>query len=136
MRATIEAASPAPGLRRPGSSRVAGSRAARGAGGGCGVVQRAALPLHVAGHGAVEQAGVEVVEAEVRGNALGQRALARRRRPVDGDDHSRLHEPEVRAPSPLGEEAGVRGPSTKERRGKAPYPPFGTFSPRGEGPPR
>src|SRR6185503_21074713 len=51
------------------------------------VLQRPAVAFHVAGDGAVQQAGVEVRQAEVRGNAHGQRPLARRGRPVDGDDH-------------------------------------------------
>ena len=41
----------------------------------------------VARHGAVERAGVEIGKAVMRGDALGDRAFAGGRRPVDGDDH-------------------------------------------------
>src|SRR5262245_60477985 len=41
----------------------------------------------VARDGAVERAGVEISESVMLGDALGDRALAGRRRPVDRDDH-------------------------------------------------
>src|SRR5262245_28713323 len=41
----------------------------------------------VARDGAVERAGVEISEPVMPGDALGDRALAGRRRPVDRDDH-------------------------------------------------
>src|SRR4029079_12917566 len=41
----------------------------------------------VARDGAVERAGIEIGEAVMRGDALGDGSLARRRRSVDADDH-------------------------------------------------
>src|SRR5262245_3906289 len=41
----------------------------------------------VARDGAVERTGVEISESVMLGDALGDRALAGRRRPVDRDDH-------------------------------------------------
>ena len=104
MRATIEAASPAPGSRRLGIVERGRIERAGGRGGLLLVIERAAQALHVAGHGAVEQAGVEVMQAEARGDALGQRALARCGRAVDGDDHGRI--PRSGAPKlPIGPHA-------------------------------
>jgi hypothetical protein len=45
-------------------------------------------PAHGGRHRAVEQARVEVRQAVIAGERLGDRALARRGGPVDGDDHA------------------------------------------------
>ena len=45
-------------------------------------------------HRPIEQAGVEMAQAVMRRESLAERALARGRRPIDGDDHARS------APSP------------------------------------
>jgi hypothetical protein len=39
-------------------------------------------------NGPIEKSGVEMTEAIMRRKAFAERALARSRRPVDGDDHS------------------------------------------------
>src|SRR5512132_1385010 len=52
-----------------------------------GVGRITAARQGVARDGAVERTGVEIGKAVMRGDALGDGALARRRRPVDGDDH-------------------------------------------------
>src|SRR6476659_5674391 len=52
-----------------------------------GVGRISAARQGVARHGAVERAGVEIGKAVMRGDALGDGALAGRRGPVDGDDH-------------------------------------------------
>ena len=83
----MEAASPAPGPRRLGIVQGGGIEAARGGHGGLHVVEPGAAPHHVASNGAVEEAGIEVVEPEAVGDALAERAFARRRGSVDGDDH-------------------------------------------------
>src|SRR3546814_9401485 len=54
-------------------------------------VQTCALPilieLRLITHGAIEQAGVEHRQAKMRGERLGDRALARRGGAIDGDNH-------------------------------------------------
>ena len=50
------------------------------------------VPVHEhAGDGPVEQAGIEMSEAVMLGEALAQGALARGGGTVDGDDHGRLN---------------------------------------------
>ena len=44
---------------------------------------------HVLGDRAVDQPGVEMPQAVMRRELLAERAFARRRRPVDGDDHDK-----------------------------------------------
>src|SRR5262249_60726176 len=51
--------------------------------------------------GGVDQPGVEVAQAIVRGEPLAERPLARGRRPVDGDDHERsAPRPRIKAEKP------------------------------------
>src|SRR5690606_39541926 len=63
---------------------------------GRGVGRVAAGAQHLKADAAVEAAGVEEIVAVVPGEAPRQRALAGRRRPVDGDDHAKV--PPVRGP--------------------------------------
>src|SRR5918994_2538009 len=49
---------------------------------------------------AIEQPRIEVRQLEMGGQALGERAFAGRRRPVDGDQE-RFHAASIRAPSPF-----------------------------------
>src|SRR5262249_45076866 len=51
------------------------------------VVERRAVIEQGLGDRAVEEAGVEVTQSEMRGETLAERPLAGRRRPVDRDDH-------------------------------------------------
>src|ERR1700689_490665 len=62
-------------------------------------IARVAAPQGTQGRGAVERSGVEISQAEMLRQALGERALARRRRPVDGDDQARSSR--SAAPSPF-----------------------------------
>ena len=55
-----------------------------------GVVRIAAVEEHLPPDRAVEQPGVEVRQPEMRGERLGDGALARGGGAVDGDDHARL----------------------------------------------
>ena len=100
MLATIEAASPTPGLRRCGSSSVCGIEAARQGQRRPGVGELEAARGDVAGDRAVEQAGVEAGQAPKLGDALCQRALAGGGGTVDGDDHGTSAEASKLAPSP------------------------------------
>src|SRR5436305_1185442 len=52
-------------------------------------VGRVASIQHGLRHAAVDQPGVEVPQAVMRGEPLAERPLPRGRRPVDGDDHER-----------------------------------------------
>ena len=85
--ATREASSPASWPRR---LRVGEPRRVERRGdpaGRRGIVGIEAALGHRPADGAVEEAGVEIGQAVVGGEPRGERALARRRRPVDGDDH-------------------------------------------------
>ena len=64
----------------------AGGKVARGERVG-GIVGVAVIELRLIADGAIEQPGVEHGQAEMRGERLGDRALARRGGPIDGDDH-------------------------------------------------
>ncbi len=52
------------------------------------VVEVEAALRHLLADRPVEEAGVEIGQAIVASQTLGEGALARRRRPVDGDDHA------------------------------------------------
>src|SRR3546814_4873303 len=52
-----------------------------------GIVGVAMIELRLIADRAIEQPGVEHGQAEMRGERLGDRTLARRGGPVDGDDH-------------------------------------------------
>ena len=54
------------------------------------VVERASGIEQRLGDRAIDQPGVEVAQPEMRREPLAERALARRRRSVDGDDHARF----------------------------------------------
>src|SRR5262249_29208816 len=56
-------------------------------GGHHNIVEPLAGDLQIMGNRAVDQAGVEMPKPEVSRKALAQGALARSRRPIDGDDH-------------------------------------------------
>ena len=90
------------GRAGPGRRAWPGRAARAAATAAAAVVQRAAAPPHVARDGAIEQAGVEMGEAELRGDALGQRALARSRRTIDGDDHGLAPRLTARSPAARG----------------------------------
>src|SRR3546814_14324140 len=62
-------------------SKIAGGKRV-----GC-IVGIAVIELRLITHGAIEQPGVEHGQAEMRGERLGDRALARRGGAIDGDDH-------------------------------------------------
>ena len=78
------------GRRRPGSSRVRGIERARGGCSGLFVFQRLSGFQHVAADRAIEQPRVQAGEPVVRGDALGERALARCGGAVDGDGEHAL----------------------------------------------
>ena len=87
MAETTEAASPTAralhgGLVEPGWIE----RARRGDRGG-DVIERLAGIEQMLGHGAVDQAGVEMTQAVMGGKLLAERAFARGGGSVDGDDH-------------------------------------------------
>src|SRR5262245_2310676 len=77
------------GSRR--AQRVRGKlREVEGCGGphrGGNIVEIMAGGSHRQGDGAIDQAGIEMVQAEMAGQAAGERPLAGGGRPVDGDDH-------------------------------------------------
>src|SRR5262249_61533320 len=59
------------------------------------VVERRLRVEHGLGDRAIDQPGIEMAQPVVSGEALRHRALARRRRSVDGDDHA-ISAPRVR----------------------------------------
>src|SRR5262249_60128496 len=72
-----------------------GSGGASGSGGGGAGIEKALR------HSAVDRPGVGVAKAIVGGELLAERALARGRRPVDGDDHERsAPRPRIREEKP------------------------------------
>ena len=82
----------------------------------------------VEGDRSVEQSGVHVGQAEMRASARGDRALAARRRPVDGDDHAalsvsraaakpgKLVSTGVMSSTPIGSGRGGQPPQSSSRR--------------------
>ena len=88
--ATTEAASPISRPRSRASSRCARSSACAARTAACLVRERIVEIDQRAGDGAIEQAGVEMRQPVMQRQPLGEGALARGRRTVDGDDHRRL----------------------------------------------
>ena len=92
--ATFEAACPARAERRSSRSRSAGVEPAGELGRPVRVDDAAAVVQRLDPHRAVEQAGVEVGEAEARRHRAADGALARGRRAVDR--HGEFHRPDPR----------------------------------------
>ena len=113
--ATALAAASASGPRRSGRARSSGC-SARGRGFGRGRVGRVGAGVqHAAADGAVEQAGIEIGQAERGGEAAGERALAGGGRAVDGDDAAAHRDGGAEAPHQRGE-AGEAGVDEARRR--------------------
>ena len=75
------------------------------------------------GHRAIEQAGVEMAQAVMRGEPLAERALAGRRRSVDGDDHARsAPRPRIIGTKPGKLVAMKRGVVDPDRLSRSPSP--------------
>ena len=86
---TIEAASPISWLLSAASSNRAGSSARAAATARAAIVEPLAGVEQRLRHRPVEQPGVEMAQPVMGGEPLAERALAGRRRSVDGDDHDR-----------------------------------------------
>ena len=78
---------PPAGCAGAGRRALAGSRLRATASAAQRSSRRKPSARHVARDGAIEQPGVEARQPPMVGDALGQRALARCRRSVDGNDH-------------------------------------------------
>ncbi len=89
-----EAASPTLSDFRVTSPRLSGSSALRCGNGFCLIGERCPGLEQRMGNRAIEQARVEMAKAIMGGEPLAERALARRGRTIDGDDHDST------APSP------------------------------------
>ena len=100
---TTEAASPISRPRRRASSKRLRSSSRATTVAAPTSVEGAAVVEERAGDRAVEQTGVEMRQAEMRGEPLRERALAGGRRSVDGDDHQA-----ARIPAPSSRISGTK----------------------------
>src|SRR3546814_20403528 len=84
-------------------------------------VRITAVKRHLSPHSAVEQPGIEVREAKVGGQRLGDRTLAAGGRPIDGNDHALASSLRVMKPGKLGAMGLVS--STSKATQPATHPP-------------
>ena len=74
--------------RKWGSESEAGSSARLPQAAAALIARVAAACQRIAGHGAVERAGIEMSETVIGGDTLAESALAGSRRTIDGNDHA------------------------------------------------
>src|ERR1039458_868835 len=76
------------------------------------VVRAAASIEHALRHRAIDQPGVEMAQSVMRGQPFAERALARGRRSVDGDDHDRSAPSERISSTKPGKLVAMKAPSS------------------------